>query len=200
LIRINGHRREGKKMRVMLIALGLILTVARPSGAGETQIAILTATPSGAWYPLGTTLASIYTKAIPSANVTAQATHGSVENLRLLEAGDGELAFTLGSSLALAWAGDKKAGFDAPLRKLRAIARIYPDFLEIGASEESGIKALADLKGKRASIGPKGSGTAVDAVAIFTAAGFSSDDMENFAPGPWAPSFARVEKANSMPR
>jgi len=181
-------------MRLILITLGLILAVAGPSGAAETQIAILTATPSGAWYPLGTTLSSIYTKAIPGANVTVQATHGSVENLRLLEAGDGELGFTLGSSLALAWAGDKEAGFNAPLRKLRVIARIYPNFLEIGASEKSGIKTLADLKGKRASIGPKGSGTAVDAIAIFKAAGFTPDDLANFAPGPWAPSFGRVEK------
>jgi len=40
-------------MRLILITLGLILAVAGPSGAAETQIAILTATPSGAWYPLG---------------------------------------------------------------------------------------------------------------------------------------------------
>lgn len=181
-------------MRSILLALGLVVTVAAPSRAAETQIAILTATPSGAWYPLGVTLSSIYSKAMRGANVTVQATAGSVANLRLLQSGDGELGFTLGSSLALAWAGSKEAGFDAPFAKLRVIARIYPNFLEIGASEGSGIKTLADLKGKRVSIGPEGSGTAVDAVAIFKAAGFAPGDLANFAPGPFAPSFRRVEK------
>src|SRR6516164_3555376 len=130
-------------MRLILVALGFMFAVVKPGYGAETLITILTGGTNGVYYPLGTTLSSIYTKAIPGANVTVQATHGSVENLRLLEAGDGELGFTLGSSLALAWAGDKEAGFNAPLRKLRVIARIYPNFLEIGASEKSGIKTLA---------------------------------------------------------
>ena len=181
-------------MRVILIALGLVVAVAAPSRAAETQLAILTSTSSGAWYPLGTTLSSIYAKAMPGANVTVQATAGSVANLRLLQSGDGELGFTLGSTLALAWAGNKEAGFGMPLAKLRAIARIYTSFLEIGASERSGIKTLADLKGKRVSIGPEGSGTAVDAVAIFKAAGFAPGDLANFVHGPFAQSFQKVEQ------
>jgi uncharacterized protein len=166
-----------QKMRLTLIALGLIFTVAKPGYGGETLITILTGGTNGVYYPLGTTLSSIYTKAIPGANVTAQATHGSVENLRLLEAGDGELAFTLGDSLADAWVGNKEAGFDAPYRKLRAIAKIYPNFIQIVASDRSGIKTLADLKGKRVSVGAKGSGTELNAIAIFKAAGFGFSDL-----------------------
>jgi TRAP transporter TAXI family solute receptor len=164
-------------MRLILIALGLIFTVAKPGYGAETLITILTGGTNGVYYPLGTTLSSIYTKAIPGADVSEQATHGSVENLRLLEAGEGELAFTLGDSLADAWAGKKEAGFDAPLRKLRAIAKIYPNFIQIVASDRSGIRTLADLKGKRVSVGAKGSGTELNAIAIFRAAGFSFSDL-----------------------
>jgi uncharacterized protein len=164
-------------MRLILVAFGFMFAVVKPGYGAETLVTILTGGVDGVYYPLGTTLSSIYTKAIPDADVTAQATHGSVENLRLLEAGDGEIAFTLGDSLADAWAGNKAAGFDAPLRKLRAIAGIYPNFIQIVASDRSGIKSLANLKGKRVSVGPKGSGTELNAIAIFRAAGFGLGDF-----------------------
>ncbi|HEY2528204.1 MAG TPA: TAXI family TRAP transporter solute-binding subunit [Xanthobacteraceae bacterium] len=164
-------------MRLVLIALGLIFAIANPGYGAERLITILTGGTNGVYYPLGTTLSSIYAKAIPGASVTAQATQGSVENLRLLEDGDGELAFTLGDTLADAWAGNKEAGFDAPYRKLRAIAKIYPNFIQIVASERTGIKTLADLKGKKVSVGAKGSGTELNAIAIFKAAGFSFSDL-----------------------
>jgi uncharacterized protein len=164
-------------MRLILIAVVLIFAILKPGYGAETLITILTGGVDGVYYPLGTTLGSIYSKVIPGANISAQATHGSVENLRLLEAGDGELAFTLGDTLADAWAGNEEAGFDAPLRKLRAIAKIYPNFIQIVASNRSGIRTLADLKGKRVSVGAKGSGTEINAITIFRAAGFSFSDL-----------------------
>ena len=82
-----------------------------------------------------------------------QATKASVENLNLLEAGRGELAFTLGDSLSDAWKGNEDAGFKAPLKKLRGVAAIYPNYIQIVALADSGIKTLADLKGKRVSVG-----------------------------------------------
>ena len=179
-------------MRVIVIALGLILAVARPCGAAETLITILTSTPSGIWHSYGVTLSSIYDKAMPGANVTVQATAASVENLRLLEAGDGELGFTNGDALAEAWAGNKEAGFDAPLRKLRAVANLYPQFLQIVASDRSGANTLADLKGKHVSLGPEGSATALEAVAIFQADGFTAGDLKDFVRASFTQSFRRV--------
>jgi len=164
-------------MRLLLIALGLMFAIVNAAYSEQVLITILTGSTNGVYYPLGMTLSSIYTQVIPDAFVTVQATEGSVENLRLLEAGDGELAFTLGDTLKDAWAGNKEAGFASPLRKLRAIAKIYPNFVQIVASNRSGIKTLADLKGRKVSIGPKGSGTELNAAAIFKAAGFSFSDL-----------------------
>lgn len=175
-------------MRLTLIALGLIFAVARPGCGAERLITILTGGPSGVYYPLGTTLSGICAKAIPGADVTAEATGGSVENLRLLEGDHGELAFTLGDTLADAWAGNRRAGFDAPLRKLRAIAKIYTNYIQIVAGDRSGIRTLADLKGKRVSVGPKGGGTELNAVAIFKAAGFSLGDLAEVDHSPFGTS------------
>jgi TRAP transporter TAXI family solute receptor len=102
-----------------------------------------------------------------------QATAASAENLRLLEDQRGELAFTLGDVLLDAWEGNAEAGFKEPLRKLRSVAVIYRNYVQIVASASSGVHSLADLKGKRISVGPPGSGTELNARAIFKAAGLS---------------------------
>ena len=183
-------------MRLILIALASILAAAKPTGAAETLITILTGSTSGIYYPLGTALSSIDAKAIPGANITVQATAGSVQNLRLLEASDGELAFTLGDCLADAWAGNKDAGFEVPFTKLRAIARIYPNFIQIVASNRSEIKTLADLKGKRVSVGAEGSGTALNAAVIFKAAGFTFNDLAMVDHTPFASSVRLVEQGS----
>jgi TRAP transporter TAXI family solute receptor len=159
-------------MRSVLLALALLLGFVAPSRAAETQVTILTSTSSGVYYPLGTALSSIYGNAVKDVSFSVQATQGSVENLRLLEAGDGELAFTLADALANA-VSSKEAGSE----RLRGVAALYPAYVQLVASKESGIKTLADLKGKRVSLGPAQSGTAVTAAVILKAAGLTFGDL-----------------------
>ncbi|MBP2294572.1 TAXI family TRAP transporter solute-binding subunit [Azospirillum rugosum] len=163
-------------MKRFLAALGVCVAVALPAKA-EQYITVLTGGTSGVYYPLGVALSSIYGKAIPGAKVTVQATKASVENLNLLQAGRGEIAFTLGDSLSQAWKGDEEAGFKSKLEKLRTIAAIYPNYIQIVASKDSGVKTLADLKGKRISVGAPKSGTELNARAIFGAAGLTYKDF-----------------------
>jgi len=98
-------------------------------------ITIATGGTSGVYYPLGVALSQIYTKAIPAAKSSVQATKGSVENLSLLEAGRAELGFSLGDALSDAWKGEADAGFKAPLKKLRTMAAIYSNYVQIVARE-----------------------------------------------------------------
>ena len=159
---------------LLAAALGLGL-----SGVAQAQqfINVLTGGTSGIYYPLGVALSQIYGKAIPEAKSSVQSTKASVENLNLVQAGRGEVAFTLGDSLSAAWKGDPEVGFKAPLAKLRGLAGIYPNYVQIVASAESGIKSLADLKGKRVSVGAPRSGTELNARAVFKAAGLSYEDF-----------------------
>jgi TRAP transporter TAXI family solute receptor len=149
------------------------------SGAAQAQqfINVLTGGTSGIYYPLGVALSQIYGKAIPEAKSSVQSTKASVENLNLLQAGRGEIGFTLGDSLSDAWKGNAEVGFKSPLDKLRGIAAIYPNYVQIVASADSGIKTVADLKGKRVSVGAPRSGTELNARAVFKAAGLSYDDF-----------------------
>ena len=106
-----------------------------------------------------------------------QATKASVENLILLQQGRGEIAFALGDSLKAAWDGDAEAGFKTKLDKLRTIGAIYPNYIQIVATADSGIKTLADLKGKSLSVGAPKSGTELNSRAILAAAGMSYKDL-----------------------
>lgn len=140
-------------------------------------INVLTGGTSGVYYPMGVAISKLLGEKIAGARPSVQATKASVENLNLLEQGKGELAFTLGDSLIAGWNGDAEAGFTQPLKKLRGVAAIYPNYIQIVASKESGIRTLADLKGKRISVGAPKSGTELNARAILAAAGMSYKDL-----------------------
>jgi TRAP transporter TAXI family solute receptor len=145
--------------------------------AQQKFVNVLTGGQSGVYYPMGVALSQIWGKALPDTKVTVQSTKASAENLNLLQAGRGEMALTLGDALSDAWKGDKEAGFNTPLTKLRAVAGMYPNVIQIVANEESGIKTLADLKGKRISVGAPKSGTELNARAVLKAAGMAYGDF-----------------------
>ncbi|MBK7791045.1 MAG: TAXI family TRAP transporter solute-binding subunit [Betaproteobacteria bacterium] len=159
------------------LALLAPLLIAMPAAAADLFVNVLTGGTSGVYYPLGVALANNIGKSLPAAKTSVQATKASVENLNLLQAGRGEIAFTLGDSLSDAWKGNEDAGFKAPLTKLRGIAAIYPNYIQIVARADAGIRTLADLKGKRISVGAPKSGTELNARTILTAAGIGYKDF-----------------------
>ncbi|MBS7662693.1 TAXI family TRAP transporter solute-binding subunit [Pseudomonas lalucatii] len=179
--------------RFSLFAAAAALTASTAVLAAPTFINILTGGTSGVYYPIGVGLSQLYSNGIEGSKTSVQATKASVENLNLLQQGRGELALALGDSVADAWNGVEDAGFKAPLKKLRAIAATYPNYIQIVASKESGITSLADLKGKRISVGAPKSGTELNARAIFEAAGLSYEDMGKVEFLPYAESVELIK-------
>ncbi|WP_315812371.1 TAXI family TRAP transporter solute-binding subunit [Bradyrhizobium sp. SZCCHNR2028] len=167
--------------RISGTATGFILAaaclLAAPAAQAQSFINVLTGGTSGVYYPLGVAIGKIYGDKIPNVKTQVQATKASVENLILLQQGRGELAFALGDSLKAAWNGEEEAGFKSKLDKLRTIGAIYPNYIQIVATAESGIKTLADLKGKSLSVGAPKSGTELNSRAILAAAGMSYKDL-----------------------
>jgi TRAP transporter TAXI family solute receptor len=172
------------------VLLSATLAVGAGTGAAQSQefINVLTGGTSGVYYPLGVALSEIYADNIEGARTQVQATKASVENLNLLQQGKGELAFALGDSVKAGWDGVQEAGFPQPLTEIRAIAAIYPNYVQIVACADSGIKTLEDLRGKSISVGAPASGTELNARAIFAAAGMSYDDMGKVEYLPYAES------------
>ncbi|MFG0382789.1 TAXI family TRAP transporter solute-binding subunit [Pseudomonas sp. zbq_18] len=179
--------------RLSLFAAAAAFTASTAAIAAPTFINILTGGTSGVYYPIGVALSQLYGNGIEGSKTSVQATKASVENLNLLQAGRGELAFALGDSVADAWNGVEEAGFKAPLKKLRAIAGTYPNYIQIVANADANIQTLADLKGKRISVGAPKSGTELNARAIFKAAGLSYEDMGEVQFLPYAESVELIK-------
>src|SRR6266852_8735403 len=165
------------RTKLMAAAMGGALVLSAPAVHAQQFINVLTGGTSGVYYPLGVAIGKIYSDKIPNVKTQVQATKASVENLILLQQGRGEIAFTLGDSLKAAWEGDEEAGFKSRLDKLRTIGAIYPNYIQIVATADSGIKTLADLRGKSLSVGAPKSGTELNSRAILAAAGLSYKDI-----------------------
>ena len=180
-----------KKISALLAALLLYSNTVKAQSA--EFINILTGGTAGVYYPLGSALTKIYGDNIKGSKVQVQVTKASVENLNLLQEGKGEIAFVLGDSAKDAWAGNEDAGFKSKLDKLRIIGAIYPNYVQIVASKGSNIKTLADLKGKRISVGAAKSGTELNARAVLAAAGMSYKDLGKVEYLPFAESVELIK-------
>jgi TRAP transporter TAXI family solute receptor len=118
----------------------------------------------------------------------AQATPGSIENLRLIDSGQLESGFAQADLAGWAYTGVNAFAKTGPLRRLRVIASLFPEAAHLVVRADSPIRLLADLKGKTVSIGEAGSGTAADAAVVLEAAGLSEKDLTRkyLRPGPAA--------------
>jgi TRAP transporter TAXI family solute receptor len=163
--------------KLIAAAIAMVAVWPAPSARAQQFINVLTGGTSGVYYPLGVAIGKIYSDKLPDVRTQVQATKASVENLILLQQGRGEIAFASGDSLKAAWDGDEEAGFKSRLDRLRIVGAIYPNYIQIVATADSNIKTLADLRGKRLSVGAPRSGTELNSRAILAAAGLSYKDI-----------------------
>jgi TRAP transporter TAXI family solute receptor len=154
------------------------LSVSLCAGFGVAQakdyVSVATGGTSGTYYPIGGAIAQAASKS-GALQATAETGNASVANLNLLGKGEIEVAFAQ-NDVAF-WAYNGQQMFKEPIKNLRAVAALYPEHLQVVIAKDAKIAGVADLKGKRVSVGAAGSGTAADAGAIFDVAKLSYDDM-----------------------
>jgi uncharacterized protein len=141
--------------------------------AQQKTYAIGTGGTGGVYYPLGGGLANILSKNLPGVQATAEVTGGSVDNLKLIGAGQSELAFAQADAVLDAFNGEDK--FKSGKIPLRTLLVLYPNRSHVVTVEGTGIAKMADLKGKRVSTGAPGSATEVLAFRLIEAAGLDKD-------------------------
>jgi TRAP transporter TAXI family solute receptor len=141
--------------------------------APATRLSIVTGGTGGVYFPLGGGLAQLISRYIPGVQATAEVTSASVDNMRLIGAKRADIAFTLADTAYDAYKGE--AAFRGTPLPIRTLTPIYNNFNHLVTIEGTGIASLADLKGKRVSVGSPGSGTEVTALRILQAAGIDPD-------------------------
>ncbi len=151
-------------------------TVLTGCGAGpKTQLGFTTAATTGALYPLGATMASLWNEKLEGVAVSSQASGGGVDNLNLLYDGEADLGFAVTSIMYASYNGTDS--FDGRENKnLRVMAGLYYNPNQVVAAAGSGIESLADIAGKRFAPGAPGSTTCVEAELHLTAAGVDYPD------------------------
>jgi TRAP transporter TAXI family solute receptor len=141
---------------------------------GITRLSIATGNTGGVYYPYGGGLAKVISEAVPRVEVTAEVTAASVDNLRLIQLGKVDIAFTLADTLDDAVHGRGPFEKTGPV-PARTLAVLYPNYTHLVTIEGNGIERLTDLKGKVVSTGSPGSGTEVIALRLLRAAGLDPD-------------------------
>ena len=114
---------------------------------------------------------------VPNLLAVAQSTEGSMENVRALAAGQLESALVQADVAYWAFYGTGPFREQGAMRDLRAVANLFPALVHVVIRINSGIWRISDLAGKRVSLGPEGSGTPVNALAILAAYGIGDTDI-----------------------
>ena len=160
--------------RRALIMLGAAATLAAPSLAAcgsslsGVQLRVATGGTGGVYYTLGSKLADAWQNRLGVAKKVLQ-TSGSVQNLAALHKNIADVAFVAADAAA-------KDG----AKGLRALARIYDDYIQVLVRNDAKISSLADLRGHAVSIGSDQSGVKVVALNLLTAAGLPNTSASYF--------------------
>ncbi|MDG4809003.1 TAXI family TRAP transporter solute-binding subunit [Micromonospora sp. WMMD1120] len=152
----------------MTLALTAALTVGgcRDTPSEPMPIRIATGSPTAVYYAFGQSLAAILNRELPDVRASVVVTAASAENVHLVGSGAAELGFTQADVLPTETTG-------RPL--VDAVARVYDDQLHLVTTGGGPVRTVADLRGRRVSVGAAGSGTEITATRLLEVAHLGGD-------------------------
>jgi uncharacterized protein len=171
---------RSRSLAVVVTAGTLLLAACGGGGGGEAaapgadgSLSIATGGTGGVYYPYGGAMGTLLSEKLPNITATAQETNASVDNVLLVQDGGADIAFALGDTVADAVAG--KAQCEGREITVCTLGKLYDNFTQTVTTSGTGIRTVADLRGKRVSVGSLGSGTEVLALRILEAAGIDPE-------------------------
>src|SRR5262252_4375216 len=200
----------------VLTAIFALPDAARPGEAHWPEtLTIGTGSPGGTYYDYGDGLAKLLTRKL-DVPVFTRPTEGPTENIRLLEAGEIQLAFVTLGVAQQAWNGSGEWTGGKQFRAMRAVLPMYDTPFQFMTLQRSGILTVADLTDKRVGIGPQGGTTGIYMPEFFKvlkvnpisrtgtwselAAAMEAGALDALAVGAGVPfpEFANLEKKNKV--
>nr|WP_231928894.1 TAXI family TRAP transporter solute-binding subunit [Micromonospora echinaurantiaca] len=148
-------------LALLLVAALTGVAGCRDAPAASVPIRIATGSPTAVYHAFGQSLAAILNRELPGVRASVVVTAASAENVRLVGAGDAELGFTQADVLPAA---------PATHPSVLAVARVYDDLLHLVTTAGGPVRTLADLRGRRVSVGAAGSGTEITASRLLAVA------------------------------
>ncbi|BFO15892.1 hypothetical protein SHKM778_22800 [Streptomyces sp. KM77-8] len=109
--------------------------------------------PRGVYQKYGELLRSSLGKHMPDLDVRLVTSDGSQENVRRVATGEADFAIAAADAVET-YRLEGRPGAD----RLRGVARLYDDYVQLAVARDSGIRTVDDLRGKHVAIGPPKSG------------------------------------------
>jgi len=163
-----------------LVAALLALAAAGCStGPSVKPTSIASGAVGGIYQPIAEAIAKI-ARETPGLDLplTVESTGASVANVQLLGDRKIQLGLVQNDIAFYGYEGTTLPSFRGKARSnLRAIASIYPEFVQVVASKASGVTSVEGFRGKRVALGPEGSGTEQNAIQLLEANGLKVTDL-----------------------
>ena len=172
-----------KKFFALILALVMALSLVACGGNGDnggadakTKLRFVTGGESGTYYAFGSVIAQHATNNT-GVDVVGLVGNGSQSNVQELQDGNAELAFCQSDVMAYAYNGTNIFEEHGKVDCFSTVAALYMEQVQIVTVDPT-IKTVADLEGKKVSVGAAGSGVYFNAKDILTAYGLG-DVNEN---------------------
>ncbi|MGD9867804.1 MAG: TAXI family TRAP transporter solute-binding subunit [Hyphomicrobiales bacterium] len=176
-----------------LLAAGVAVMAAGTAQAAE--IKLVTGPQGGSWYPLGGALKNLVEKGM--AGTTVQVGPGAgIANVKAIEAGKADMGFA--NSVSTVDAINGKAPFEASYKNVCNIATLYPQYFQVVALADSGIKSPADVKGKALTTQKKGNTGEQITAHMLEAYGMKYDDLSKVSQGSYTDSVNQLKDGNAQ--
>lgn len=161
--------------KILSLALILIMLVTLASCGNASTMTMGTGGTAGTYYAFGGILGSqIKTSAGITVNVVS--TDGSKANILGIDAGNYQLGTVQSDVMAYAWEGSRSFEKEGAIDSFRVIGGLYAEAVQLVTMNPE-IKTVADLAGKKVSIGAAGSGVYFNAMDVLAAAGLTEADI-----------------------
>ncbi|GEB30797.1 TAXI family TRAP transporter solute-binding subunit [Brevibacillus parabrevis] len=145
-------------------------------GEEQALLTIATGGASGPYDVIGGALAKVYQTKL-GYHTAVRSSDGSVENVRLLESGKADLAFAMSDVASFALGGLESFQSSGPVARMKSVAGLYLNYVQIVTKKDRDIHSVYDLKGKRVGVGAPNSGVEVNARMILNEHGITYNDL-----------------------
>lgn len=190
-----------KKLLALLLAVGMIIgmtacgteqaanTPEDSAGASSDGVSLLseaerakefitvaTGPTSGIYYPIGGAFATALSEW--GYETSAEATNATGANIQLMKDGDAEIAIAMQDAVMQAYTATGAYEGKEAVTSLRALMRLWPNYVQLVTTADTGIHSVEDLRGKRVGVGAANSGVEINARMILNAYGITYDDIQ----------------------
>ena len=180
-----------KKRLVVVLALVLVFTSLFLTACGNktpdsdtstgdistVKINVGTGGTTGTYYGFCNVISTVL-KEKTGAQLTIQSSGASKANILDIDDGIVDMAIVQNDVMDYAYKGTSLFESDGAIKSFSTLGAVYAEVCQIVARADSGIKTVADLKGKKVSVGDSGSGVEFNAQQILGAYDIKFEDID----------------------